>query len=48
MANLANPKGFRLMAKGVFLTYPQCPAPRETVQEMLEAKGLKIEKGLVA
>lgn len=39
--------GYRLQTKGVFLTYPQCPAPRETIQEMLEAKGLTIVKGIV-
>ncbi len=48
MANVAEPPKYRLNAKGVFLTYPQCPAPRETVKEMLEAKGLTILKGLIA
>ena len=40
-------KRYRLKSKGVFLTYPQCPAPRETIQTMLEAKGLTIVKGIV-
>lgn len=40
--------GFRLNSKGVFLTYPQCPAPREAIRDMIEAKGLTIAKGLVA
>jgi len=39
--------GYRLNTKGVFLTYPQCPAPREAIKDMLEAKGLNIVKGLV-
>ncbi len=47
--DLAPPKKYRLNTKGLFLTYPQCPAPRECVQQMIEAKGnLTIEKGLVA
>lgn len=40
--------GFRLNSKGVFLTYPQCPAPREAVRDMIQSKGLNVEKGLVA
>ena len=44
-----NEKRYRLNTKGLFLTYPQCPAPRECVQQMIESKGnLTIEKGLVA
>jgi len=41
------PKKYRLCTKGVFLTYPQCPAPREAIKEMLESKGLTIAKGIV-
>jgi len=43
----APPKKYRLKSKGVFLTYPQCPAPREAIQAMLESKGLHITKGIV-
>jgi len=39
--------GYRLQAKGIFLTYPQCPAPRQSIQQMLEAKGLNVVKGIV-
>ena len=38
---------FRLQTKGVFLTYPQCPADRETVRDMLQAKGYNVVKGIV-
>jgi len=38
---------FRMSTKGVFLTYPQCPAPREAIKDMLESKGLNIAKGIV-
>lgn len=40
--------GYRLQGKGIFLTYPQCPASREAVRDMIESKGLTIVKGLIA
>ena len=39
-------KEFKLKSKGFFLTYPQCPATRETVADMLATKG-EIAKGLI-
>ncbi len=44
---LPDTKVYRLKAKGLFLTYPQCPAPREHLLAMLETKGT-IAKGLIA
>lgn len=38
---------FRMNTKGVFLTYPQCPAPREAVRDMLAARQLVVAKGVV-
>ena len=38
---------FRLHTKGVFFTYPQCPAPREAVRDMVLAHGYDIDKGIV-
>jgi len=34
-ANLLAPRNFRLSAKSVFLTYPQCPAPKEELLTFL-------------
>lgn len=39
-------KQFLLQGYGFFLTYPQCPAPREVVADMLATKGT-IVKGLI-
>jgi len=39
-------KQFRLKGKGFFLTYPQCPATKETLADMLATKG-EIAKGLI-
>ncbi|AXH74718.1 MAG: Rep catalytic domain protein [Cressdnaviricota sp.] len=39
-------KKFNLQSKGFFLTYPQCPAPRNVLKEMLESKG-SIDKGII-
>jgi len=35
--NLLNPRNFRLSAKAVFLTYPQCPVPKEELLTFLVA-----------
>lgn len=40
------PKSFRLKSKGFFLTYAQCPAPKQVLAEMLASKGTLV-KGLV-
>jgi hypothetical protein len=37
---------FQIKSKGFFLTYPQCPAPKQVVADMLAAKGA-IDKGLI-
>lgn len=33
---------------GVFLTYPKCSAPRESVLDMIKERGLTLQKGLVS
>lgn len=43
---MEQPTKFKLHGKGFFLTYPQCPAPRQLVADMLASKGTVV-KGLV-
>jgi len=38
---------FELSTKSIFLTYSQCPASRETIRDMLEAKGMDVHKGVI-
>ena len=37
---------FRMNSSAFFLTYPQCPASREVLRDMIESKAT-VEKGLV-
>jgi hypothetical protein len=44
--DIAPAKKFRIASKGFFLTFPQCPAPRETLAALVATKG-DIDKGII-
>jgi len=43
---MVEPTKFTLVTQSVLLTYSQCPAPRETVRDMIQAK-VPVEKGVI-